>query len=295
MSLLCSCISTGLSRTPNPVPATPPLVYNGGTSSWKSSTESSITSSSSTPPDITSSTTTHTPSSTGSHISEPTDKPAEFDDPDTYINYDPDLSEYILPPELKSLATESMFAGDSVCRGYMAYGFVSAKQSFASGDIGARNLLESTVFYGGKNRDFVSVLKDVNPKRLFLSMGMNDVNMVTAKEHYANLKNVTDTALKNSSAEVYLCAITPISANFTEDGRIDEFNAQIRKLAFDYAKTGEKRVHFVDYTAPLTGKDGKLLKKYDAGDGIHLGPDAYFIALHEIHKQINRQSTNPPV
>lgn len=294
VSLLCSCISTERSRTSNPNAATPPLVYNGGTSSSESSTESSATSSSSTISSTTSTTPTSS-STTYSNITKPLDKPLEFDDPDTYINYDPDSGEYILPPELKALAAESMFAGDSVCRGYMAYGFVSAKQSFASGDIGARNLLETTVFYGGKNRKFVSVLKDVNPKRLFLSMGMNDVNMVTDKEHYANLKNVVDTALKNSAAEVYLCAITPINVNFTKEGRIDEFNAQIRKLAADCAKNGEKRVHFIDYTAPLTDKNGKLLKKYDAGDGIHLGPDAYFIALHEIHKQINEQPENPPL
>lgn len=285
VSLLCSCISTGRS----PSPAAPPLVYNGGTNSQQSSTESSTTSSSSTNSTPTSS----TESSTTSDISDPPDKPAEFDDPDTYIKYDPETGEYVLPPELKSLAAESMFAGDSVCRGYMAYGFISAKQSFASGDIGARNLLETDVFYRGKDRKFVSVLKEVNPKRLFLSMGMNDVNMVTAEEHYENLKTVTDTALKNSTANVYLCAITPIRVDFTEEGRIDEFNTQIRKLAFDYAKNGEKRVHFIDYTAPLTDENGKLLEKYDAGDGIHLGPDVYFIALHEIHKQINEQETNP--
>lgn len=289
VSLLCSCIYTGRSGIYSPAPATPPLVYNFGTSSPKPSTESSATSSSS------STASSSTPPVTTSipDIPEPSDKPLEFDDPDTYITYDP-LGEYILPQELKELAAESMFAGDSVCRGYMAYGFVSAKQSFASGDIGARNLLETTVYYGGKNRKFVSVLKEVNPKRLFLSMGMNDVNMVTAEEHYTNLKNVADTALENSSAEVYLCAITPISAEFTEEGRIDEFNEQVRKLAADYAKSGEKRVHFINFTSPLTDEDGKLLKKYDAGDGIHLGPDAYFIALHEIYKQINEQSTNPP-
>lgn len=278
VSLLCSCISTGRS----PAPAVPPLIYNGGTNSQSSSTESSTTSSSSTV-------------STTPHISYPPDKPMEFDDPDTYIKYDPETGEYVLPPELKALAAESMFAGDSVCRGYMAYGFIDAKQSFASGDIGARNLLEIPVLYKGKDRDFVSVLKEVKPKRLFLSMGMNDVNMVTAKEHYVNLKKVTDTALKNSSAEVYLCIITPIRVDFTEEGRIDEFNAQIRKLAFDYTKNGEKRVHLIDYTAPLTDENGKLLEKYDAGDGIHIGPDAYFIALHEIYKQINEQEKNPPI
>lgn len=290
VSLLCSCISTG--RNNNPA-AVPPLVYNGGANSQQSTTSSSttpLTSSSSTTPQTSSSSTTTTISDTPI----PQDKPAKFDDPDSYINYDPELGEYILPPELEVLAAESMFAGDSVCRGYMAYGFVNAKQSFASGDIGARNLLEIPVFYRGKKRDFVSVLKEVNPKRLFLSMGMNDVNMVTAEEHYSNLKNITDTALKNSPAEVYLCTITPIRADFTKDGRIDEFNDQIRKLVFDYTKSGEKRVHFIDYTAPLTGDDGKLLEKYDAGDGIHLGPDAYFIALHEIYKQIIEQETNPP-
>ena len=257
---------------------TPPLIYNGGSDS--TSSESA---------DFTEST---TESSTGSTAIESTpdlqDKLPEFDDPDDYITYNPKNGEIVLPPELEALAKESMFVGDSVCRGFMAYGYVTAKQSFADGSIGARNVLESTVYYGGKNREFVSVLKEVNPVRLFLSMGMNDVNMTTAEEYYENLRNVTDTALKNCSAEVYLCAITPIRTDFTEEGRIDEFNAQIHRLAADYASRGKERVHFIDFTPPLKDENGKLLEKYDGGDGIHLAREVYFIALHEIYKHINK-------
>lgn len=281
VSLLCSCISMVRSESVDLNATTPPLIYNGGSNS--TSSESS---------DSTSTSENSAESALISDNSEPQSKLPEFDDPDDYITYNPKNGEIILPPELEALAKESMFVGDSVCRGFMAYGYVSAKQSFASGDIGARNLLESTVYYGGKDRKFVSVLKEVNPKRLFLSMGMNDVNMTTAEEYYENLRTVTDTALENCSAEVYLCAITPIRTDFTEEGRIDEFNAQIRKLASDYADSGEKRVHFVDYTAPLEDEDGKLLEKYDGGDGIHLTREVYFIALHEINKQINEELTD---
>lgn len=274
VSVLCSCISMVRSETVNISPASPPLIYNGNESSESS--------------DSTDSTESTTESTAVESDPEPTEKLPEFDNPDDYITYNPENGEIILPPELEALAGESMFVGDSVCRGYMAYGYVNAKQSFADGSIGARNLLESTVYYGGKNREFVSVLKEVAPRRLFLSMGMNDVNMTTAEEYYENLKEITDTALKNSTAEVYLCAITPIRVDFTEEGRIDEFNAQIGKLAADYTERKEERVHFIDYTAPLKDEDGKLLEKYDGGDGIHLAREVYFIALHEIYKFINQ-------
>lgn len=257
---------------------TPPLIYNGGSNSAGS--------------ESTDSTESTAESSTGSAVIESTPEPPnklpEFDNPDDYITYNPKNGEIILPPELEALAEESMFVGDSVCRGFMAYGYVNAKRSFADGSIGARNLLESTVYYGGKDREFVSVLKEVNPKRLFLSMGMNDVNMTTAEEYYENLLKVTDTALKNCTAEVYLCAITPIRADFTEDGRIEEFNTQICRLAANYASHNEKRVHFVDFTPPLKDENNKLLEKYDGGDGIHLAREVYFIALHEIYEQINK-------
>lgn len=269
------------SETVNVNPAAPPLIYNGNSDS---SNSDSSESSDSTESDAES----PAKSNVTDSDSEPVEKPLEFDNPDDYITYNPQNGEIILPPELEALANESMFVGDSVCRGFMAYGYVNAKQSFADGSIGARNLLESTVYYGGKDREFVSVLKEVNPRRLFLSMGMNDVNMTTAEEYYENLRNIVETSLKNCSADVYLCAITPIRADFTEEGRIDAFNAQIRKLTDDYSKLKENRVHFIDYTAPLMDENGKLLEKYDGGDGIHLTREVYFIALHEIYNRIHK-------
>lgn len=272
VTVLCSCISIVKPQSHHTDASSPPLIYNAisSTESEETDPESKVESE----PDEES-------------VPVPDTTPPEFDDPDDYITLNPENGEIVLPSELKSLAAESMFVGDSVCRGFMAYGYVSAKQSFADGNIGARNVLETDVYYGGKERRFVSVLTTVKPKRLFFSMGMNDVNMTTAEEYYNNYKIAVDTALENCSAEVYLCAITPIRVDFTANGRIDEFNEQISNLVADYNTNGEERVHFVDYTAPLKDKDGKLLEKYDGGDGIHLAREVYFIALHEIYKLIN--------
>lgn len=209
-----------------------------------------------------------------------------FDDPDSYIKINPENGTYILPKDEEKLTEESLFVGDSICSGFWACGMISGKNIYATGAVGARNLLEYEMYYRNQPAKFVPVLKKTQPKNVFLWMGMNDVNLTSAEEFCENYKTIIDLALENTNADVYVCAISPIrNLEFTKLEYIDEFNDAIS--AFIEAKYKE-RVYFIDFTAPLKTDAGTLDEQYDGGDGIHLSTRAYYIAIHEINQTIKK-------
>lgn len=209
----------------------------------------------------------------------------EYDDPESYLEYDPENDTYIPTAEEKCLGEESLFVGDSICSGFSAWGVLESKNVFAMGNVAAWSLLDyDDIYYQNVPSKFVPVLKKAKPKRVFFWMGMNDVNMTSSEEYCENYKKIIDTTLNNSDADVYVCAITPISnLKFTKLDYINEFNDAIKHYIM---RNYKERVHFVSFAEPLKTPDGLLNDEYNGGDGIHLGKKAYFIALHEINKQI---------
>lgn len=227
------------------------------------------------------------PAASAPETSEPEPTKPTFDDPDTYININPENGTYILPEDERKLTQESLFVGDSICSGFWACGMISGKNVYAAGAVGARNLLEYKMYYRNQPAKFAPVLQKAQPKNVFLWMGMNDVNMTTAEEFCENYRAIIDTALENSEAEIYVCAISPIlDLEFTKLEYIDEFNDAIS--AFIEANYSE-RVHFIDFTAPFKTDEGLLDEQYNGGDGIHLTTRAYYIAIHEINMTIKNK------
>ncbi|MDE6732443.1 MAG: SGNH/GDSL hydrolase family protein [Oscillospiraceae bacterium] len=226
-----------------------------------------------------------TPAASAPETSEPA-KPL-FDDPDTYIQINPENGTYILPEDEKKLTEESLFVGDSICSGFWACGMIRSQSVYAAGAVGARNLLEYKMYYRNQPAKFAPVLQKAQPKNVLLWMGMNDVNMSTAEEFCENYRAIIDTALENSEAEIYVCAISPIlNLEFTKLEYINEFNDAISAfIEENYAE----RVRFIDFTAPFKTDEGLLDEQYNGGDGIHLTTRAYYIAIHEINKTIKNK------
>lgn len=231
--------------------------------------------------------------SESAYISEPNvpaaqtpEKQPRFDDPDSYINYDSSTDTYYLTEEEEKIGEESLFVGDSICLGFSTWSVVSGKNVYATGNVGARNFFEYEMYYLNRPEKFVNVLNEVKPKHIFFWMGMNDVNLTSSEEYCENYREIIDAALKNSSADVYICAITPISRlEFTKLSYITEFNDAIGH----FVRTNyNDRVHIINFGEPLKTADGLLDEQYNGGDGIHLSRKAYYVAMHEINRQMKK-------
>lgn len=263
------------SNTPYPITSTSP----------QSSSESSSESVSDSVPESTSTETVSSPapqaSASASQIS--ADRNQRFLELEKRFSYDSN-GRICLSEAEAEFADKSLFVGDSICRGFTAYNVVKAKNVFAAGSVGARNFFDMEFQYYGQPAAYSDVLEQTEPERVFLSMGMNDVNMTSAKEYCENYRKLIDFTLGHSGANVYVCAITPISKlEFAENSRIDSFNLAMKNyIAENYGQ----RVSFIDFAYLMKNSDNILSKGLDSGDGIHLAPECYYIAMLEICDQL---------
>lgn len=210
-----------------------------------------------------------------------TSETAETEELDTYYVFD--YAAYDISESDREFTKQSIFVGDSICRGFEAYDVVSSSYVYARGNLGARTFWDYMFYYGDNDEeiDYAELLSRTEPKFVFLSMGMNDVNMTDEDTFCENYRKIIDATLSQSKSEVYVCAITPICSEFTTNYRIDCFNLKMQ----DFIRENyTERVHFVDFGKHLRGKDGKLREVFSSGDGIHLAPYAYYIALWEMNR-----------
>lgn len=271
---LCGC---SVLFTPTEIP-----VHNGSGLISKPSSDQSTSSS-----DASQSSSSESSSSSGSsssNSSEPSsEKSASYLELKEQLSYN-SSGRYCLSDTETAFADKALFVGDSVCRGFSAYNIVKAKNVYAAGSTGVRNFFDKDFFYSGKETAYKDVLASLEPETVVLWMGLNDVNMTTSDEYCENYGKLIDLSLENSSANIYVCSITPISSDFTDNSRIDEFNAKIKSFI---SKNYDKRVGYIDLNDILKDENGKLAQGLDSGDGIHLSPECYYVIMRYICQKLD--------
>lgn len=193
----------------------------------------------------------------------------------------------MLTENQKNLAADSLFVGDSICSGFGTYGLVDWKNVYAAGSVGARNFFDIDIKYYGEVKPYNEALAEKNPTRVFTWMGMNDVNVTDAATYAKNYKGIIDYTLENSEAEVIVFAMTPVNSDFTSNEKIASFNAALKSMI---EENYTERVRFLDFAYVVTDSLGYLNTGYDAGDGVHLVPDVYYLAMIEICDQLGLES-----
>ncbi len=192
---------------------------------------------------------------------------------------------YKLTKAEREFTKESVFVGDSICRGFSVYDTVYPENVLARGSLAAWSFFDYNFYVDDKEVDYPTALALTNPKFVFLSMGMNDINMFNEEEYCEDYRAVIDATLAASDAEVYVCAISPIIAEsmFTTNYRIDCFNVALKGYI---EENFSERVHFLDFAKHLKDSDDSLKECFDGGDGIHLSPYAYYVALWEMNRSM---------
>ena len=211
----------------------------------------------------------------------------KFTDEDDNIDsfYISDYAEYDLTPQQRDFTKQSIFVGDSICMGFGEYNITADKRVYARGNLAAWSFYDYVFYYGVDDEEisYSEVLKRTKPQYVFLSMGMNDINMTSEEKFCENYSRIIEHTLLQSSADIYVCAITPVDSSFTTNEEIDRYNTALSMYIEEHFSG---RVHFVDYNKHLRDEDGKLPEHHTSGDGIHLGPHAYYIALWEMHNTL---------
>lgn len=205
-------------------------------------------------------------------------------DSDFDIFYSEVHEQFDLSEEELSFVDYSLFVGDSICSGFAEYGIVPREHVAAKGNLGSRSFFDYTFKFRGKeDQTYEQVLSAGKPRYVLLSMGMNDVNMVYEDTYCENYRKVIQATLDGSDADVFVAAITPVCSAFCANSVIDSFNDYMRRFI---EKEFPERVHFVDFGQYLKNDEGKLRTCLHSGDGVHLAPYCYYIALWEMHRAL---------
>ena len=179
-----------------------------------------------------------------------------------------------------------VIAGDSVAYGFCAYGYVPYEHNIAKGSTALRQYDDKSLFTfdpTGKELGFVDAIEAVKPSLLYISMGMNDVNLIDAEKYVQRYKELIE-KVKNKVPDcvIVTAAITPITqaSKFTNIENIRTFNTALKKMVEELK---DPNVVFFDAYNAIVGPDGIYIPNdYSPSDGVHVAGHCYKTLLEKL-------------
>lgn len=175
--------------------------------------------------------------------------------------------------------------GDSIAYGFNAYDYISDEQNLAQGSVAIRNIHDFTFSYNGVEMDILEALQETQPTYIYLSMGMNDVNMITVEEYESAYQEVI-TSIQEicPDSNLLVAGITPIAADcdFTDNAEIRKFNYALEQVVVDF--DSPNIVYFDAYSVIADPETEDMRSECSGGDGIHLSGQSYEDLLNAIYE-----------
>lgn len=190
------------------------------------------------------------------------------------------------PPEVRHLAYPQQLSivGDSIASGFGVYGVLNNSYDFATGNLGARSIDDYAFSYGGEMGKYLDVLTASQPAYIYLSMGMNDVNIVTSDQYADDYKAIITNVHEICPDSIIIVAgITPVSAEstFAANSTIVMFNEKLKAAVESFASP---MIRYYDAGSYIKDEaTGALRSDCDGGDGIHLSSSAYYSLLENLY------------
>ncbi len=202
---------------------------------------------------------------------------------------DPELLHQIYPEQL-------CIVGDSIASGFGAYSVLTNPYNFAVGNLASWSIQDYTFTYDEMTYGYLEALEAAQPAYIYLSMGMNDVNMITSDEYATNYKNIITSIMDVCpDSSIVAAGISPVAytSSFTANSTIEMFNEMLKSTVEEF---GSPRVRYYD-TMPLLVDEatGGLRVDCDGGDGVHLSGAAYYTLLENVYPILDEMPAAPIV
>lgn len=193
------------------------------------------------------------------------------------IKYSPEVLHMVYPKELSII-------GDSIASGFGVYEILDNSYDFSAGSLGARSITDYNFSYDGVAGTYADALKSSQPSYIYLSMGMNDVNIITSDEYAECYKKIISKVLEVCpDSNIIVAGITPVSAesSFAANSSIVMFNEKLKAVVEEF---GSPSVRYYDAGSIVMDEaTGGLRSDCDGGDGIHLAYSAYYLLLENLY------------
>ncbi len=174
-------------------------------------------------------------------------------------------------------------AGDSIAYGFCAYGYIPVEHNIAQGSLAMRNYTSYGWFnVNGKQMRCMDAVVARQPKLLYVSMGMNDINITDAQTYANNYVGF----LKQVRAKVPNCIIVAANITPTEARRTDFSVTKIRNcnlLMQNAVKAmNDPNIILFDAYSVVSAGGTYMASGYGAGDGLHLAGHVYQKLLNSL-------------
>ena len=186
--------------------------------------------------------------------------------------------------DINSWFNDAVFVGDSITQGLenlVKYkrknggqvlgnaSFLAATSYSLSTAAGNFNSSRINLKYNGQSMDIADALRLINPEKIFIMIGVNDLPCYDIEGNlavYSKLADKLKSACPNSYIVIESC--TPITASGQKKGLtntgMDSFNSGLRRIAH------EKGCGFADISTPLKNAENALSPEYSSDKYVHL-------------------------
>lgn len=208
----------------------------------------------------------------------PTEPPVTTEPPTagTYVGSSPNSDFY---------QSRLAIAGDSIAYGFNAYGYIPNEHNIATESVSMWNLDYFTFSTG---MGLVDTIEYMNPAILYMSLGMNDVNM-TSPEEFAEKYKSTIYEIRNRIPDIYIvvAGITPVTdtSGFVSNETIRAFNTALENMV---GEIYSNHVYYFDaYSIVADPETLELRSECTGGDGIHLVSTCYYEFLNALYDMLD--------
>lgn len=180
-----------------------------------------------------------------------------------------------------------VIAGDSIASGFNIYGYIPTEHNIATESVGVWNYENFTFNFGYGEMGMVDAAAYMQPKLLYISMGMNDVAGCPnpTNEFIDKYYNLIIQILNNvQDVNIIVAGITPVSDYVPNENITNEningdegYNKALENMVNEI---GSPQVYYFDaYSVLADSSTLALSSEYSAGDGIHISSDSYNVIL----------------
>lgn len=188
--------------------------------------------------------------------------------------------------DIDAYFANSVFVGDSIMLGFRNYS-MKQKESFlnnikflAAGSFSASNALWDVTkksvhpVYKGKKCHIWESIADMGADKVFICLGMNDLNVYGLEGTIENYKKlVANIKEKSPNAEIHIISMTytlkDAGKGKLKNNIIRDFNVMLQDMA------KENGWGYLDMATPLADENGDLLPGYCSDGFIHQSRNAY--------------------
>lgn len=179
--------------------------------------------------------------------------------------------------------------GDSISHGFNVYNFVRHDHCLTQASVSMWNLDYFTFDTPSGTFGLVDAVAAVQPKLLYMSMGMNDVNFGDANSYATKYASVVQQIIERvPDINVVVAAITPIDVTisaFTSNDTVRAYNNALRTAL---SGLNSDRVFYYDAYSVVADPNTLDLKVgTSSGDGIHLSPACYTELLGGLYTMLD--------